>query len=340
MSLSPRSLLVGLVGIVVVSFIVSWAELVTGQIMIGFLQLPPVVVAALFLLVLLTKAMRRIAPRLSLRPGEIAVVYCMLLMAAMLSSRGLMEDLLPTLVGVNYYADPGNRWEELFFRYIPAWAVPWDPGGGVHQFPATAFYQELREGERLPWGLWLGPLARWLLLVAAIFIAFLCLAAILRRQWSDYERLSYPLVQLPVEMIREPAGRSFLSNRLTWAGFAIPTLLFGLNGLHNWDPSLPSINVEISLNNYFTARPWSDITFFVAYLSPGAVGFFYLLPVELLLSFWLFHVVAKVQDLLFSALAFPPSPLPTAAVMATWTTRPRELTSSSSSTWERWPCRI
>lgn len=313
MRLSLRALLVGLIGMVAVSFIVSWGELVTGQIMIGFLQLPPVVVAALFALVLLTKAMRRVAPRYALQPAEIAVVYCMWLMTAMLSSRGLMEDLLPTLVGVNYYANPGNRWEQLFFPYIPAWAVPWDPGGGIHQFSANAFYEGLREGERLPWLLWVGPLSRWLLLVAAIYTAFLCLSAILRRQWSDNERLSYPLVQLPVEMVREAPGSAsggFFSNPLTWIGFAIPTLLFAVNGLHNWNPALPSINVEISINNYFTHRPWSDITFFVAYISPGSVGFFYLLPVELLLSFWLFHVLAKVQDLVFSALAFPPISTP------------------------------
>ena len=184
--------------------------------------------------------------------------------------------------------------------------VPWDPGAGIHQFTATAFYEGLREGEKLPWAAWVRPLGNWLILVGAIFTAFLCLATILRRQWSDNERLSYPLVQLPVEMIREQPGHSFFSNPLTWIGFAIPTILFGINGLHSFNPALPQINVEFSINRYFTVRPWSEITFWVAYLSPGAIGFFYLLPVELLLSFWVFFILAKVQDLVFAALAFPP----------------------------------
>jgi hypothetical protein len=207
--LTFRSLFVGVIGIVLVSAIVAWAELVTGQIMIGFLQIPPAVVAALFVLVLLTKGVKRLAPRWALEPGEIVVVYVMMLMGAMVSSRGLMEDLLPTLVGVNYYADPGNRWYDLFFGQIPAWMVPWDPGAGIHQFTATAFFEGLREGEKLPWAAWVRPLGNWLILVGAIFTAFLCLATILRRQWSDNERLSYPLVQLPVEMIREQPGHSF-----------------------------------------------------------------------------------------------------------------------------------
>jgi hypothetical protein len=301
---------VGLLGVVVVCLIVSWAELVTGQIMIGFLQLPPVVLAALFALALLTKAARRFAPRFALRPGELAVVYCMMLLAAMVSSRGLMEDLVPMLVGINYYANPGNRWEQLFYPYVPAWAVPWQPGLGIHQFPATAFYEGLREGERLPWALWLRPLGLWLILVGAVFAAFLCLAALIRRQWSDNERLAYPLAQLPVDVIREQSGRSFFSNPLTWIGFAIPSLLFGLNGLHNWNPALPSIEVGIGLNRYFPSRPWSDMSFFSAYLSPGSVGFFYLVPSDLLLSFWLFQLLVKAQDVIYSALAFPQLPNP------------------------------
>ena len=301
-----RAVAVGLVGIAAVCFIVSWAELVTGQIMIGFLQLPPVVVAALLALVLANKGVRRIAPGLALGARELAVVYCMMLIASMISSRGLMEDLLPTLVGVNYYADPGNRWQDLFFSQVPTWMVPWDPGGQVKQFSSSAFYEGLREGERVPWALWVRPLARWMLLVAPVFAAFLCLSAILRRQWNDNERLSYPLVQLPLEMIRDQRRRSFFSNPLTWAGFLVPTLLFGLNGLHNHNPALPAIAVDINLRDYLTHRPWSAVTFFHAYLSPGAVGFFYLLPLELLLSFWLFHLLAKVQDVIFSALAFPP----------------------------------
>ncbi len=306
-----RALVVGLVGIVLVCFIVAWAELVTGQIMIGFLQLPPVVVAALLVLVLLTKGLRRVAPRLALRPGEIVVVYCMMLIASMISSRGLMEDLLPTLVGVNYFANPGNRWEEFFFPNIQQRLVPWDTGGGPHQFAATAFFEGLQEGETLPWQAWLRPLANWLVLIGAVYLAFLCLSAILRRQWQDSERLSYPLVQLPLEMIREQPGRSFFSNPLTWIGFALPTIIFGLNGLRNLYPAIPAINVDIDINALLGShRPWSDVTFFHAYLSLGSVGFFYLLPSELLFSFWFFHLLSKVQDLMFSVLAFPPISTP------------------------------
>jgi hypothetical protein len=303
---SARAMLIGVAAVVLVCFLVSWAELVTGQIMIGFLQLPPVALAGLLLLVLANRAVARVSPRLRLRPAEVAAVYCMMVLAAMISSRGLMEDLIPVLVGVNYYADPGNRWEEMFFAHIPTRLVPWDTGAGIRQPAVVGFFEGLREGESVPWEVWVGPLARWLVPVAAVFAAFLCLSVVLRRQWSDNERLSFPLVQLPLEMMREQKGRTFFGNPLTWIGFALPTAVFALNGLHNMNPALPAIALDIDINSYFTQRPWSDMTYFHAYLSLGSIGFFYLLPAELLLSFWLFHVLAKVQDVAVSALAFPP----------------------------------
>src|SRR3712207_2165546 len=99
----------GAIAIAAVVLIVSWAELVTGKIMIGFLQLPPVVLPLLFLLVALNRGVRRVAPRVVLSPPELTVIFVMMVLAAMIASRGVMEDLLPTLVGINYYAG-AERW--------------------------------------------------------------------------------------------------------------------------------------------------------------------------------------------------------------------------------------
>src|SRR6266849_5551312 len=226
-----RAMVVGAVGIACVVLIVSWAELVTGRIMIGFLQLPPVVLPLLFLLVLVNRAIARRAPHLALSAAEIAVAYLMIVLAAMITSRGVMEDLIPGLVAGNYYAGSPNRWDELYFPHIRPWLVPWSPRGGPRQEVARGFYEGYFYGQPIPWGQWAGPLAIWLVLIAAVFGAFLCLAALFRRPWVEQERLSFPLVQLPLEMIREagarsagpgPGSGSLLHNRLLWAGFALP----------------------------------------------------------------------------------------------------------------------
>src|SRR5436309_3859768 len=92
-----RTLLAGTVLMAAVILIVTWAELVTGKIMLGFLQLPPVVLPLLFLLTVLNKGMGRLVPRAALNAAEIALVFTMMVLAAMIASRGIMEDLLPTL---------------------------------------------------------------------------------------------------------------------------------------------------------------------------------------------------------------------------------------------------
>src|SRR3954453_15965180 len=72
-----RTLLAGTVLMAAVILIVTWAELVTGKIMIGFLQLPPVVLPLLFLLIVLNKGVARVAPRAALNAGEIALIFTM-----------------------------------------------------------------------------------------------------------------------------------------------------------------------------------------------------------------------------------------------------------------------
>src|SRR5438552_16442251 len=97
-----RALAVGAIGIFLVVLIVTWAELVTGKIMIGFLQLPPVVLPLLFFLVAANGGLRRFAPRAALTAPEITILFVMMILAAMIASRRVMEDLLPTLSGLNY----------------------------------------------------------------------------------------------------------------------------------------------------------------------------------------------------------------------------------------------
>lgn len=305
-----KVLAVGVPGIAAICCAVSWAELVTAHIQIGFLQLPPIVLAMLFALVLANAAARRLG-RLGLNSQEMAVIYTMWLLAAMVSSRGLMERLLPMLVGVNYLADDTNRWQQFFFPHVRPWLVPWHPAGEAKQAVATWFYEGLPRGEAIPWLSWLMPLAAWAVIVGAIFTAFLCLSVIMRRQWADNERLTFPLVRLPLEMIRGETG--FFANRLTWVGFAIPTVVYGINGLHQSFPSLPAITLDFDLNRFLAVYPWDGVSFLHAYVSFAALGFFYLLPTDLLLSFWLFFLLAKGSDALLTAHGVPVEGMPHAA---------------------------
>jgi len=308
-----RSFLIGLVCVGIISFIIAWAELVAGAIQIGIHQFPPVVLAMLFLVILGNGLAARLRPGRQLRKEELLSIYCMMLIGAMVSSRGLMERLLALTVGLNYYADPTNRWQPLFFPYVRRWLVPWDPQGPEKQPIVVSFFEGLSEGESLPIGSWIVPLLAWGFLFACVCLAFICMATILRRQWADNERLSFPLAQLPVEMIGADGGTTFLRSKLMWFGFAVPTAIYMLNGLARVNPSLPSVKLQWVLNDWMRFPPWDQLPYMPIKFSFAAIGFFYLLPAEILFSFWFFFLLGKLQDVIAISTGTMIHPAPHAA---------------------------
>ncbi len=301
--LTIRAALLGLLGSVAVCFVVCWAELVTKTIQIAICQFAPAAIGMLLFLILVNLGLSRLWRRLALRPHEIAYIYLMILITALSVSRGLLERWIPALIAVNYYATPANHWEELFFGHIPQWAIPWDPAGAAQQPLVRGFFEGLRPGQSFPWRPWIAPLANWLIVIAALMLAYLALASLLRRQWVDNEKLTFPLVQLPIELARDlETGGRFFRNKLTWIGFAIPTLIFGFNGLHGLHPGIPIIKMEYPIAPALApmGRPWADAGISTAYFSLAAVGFAYFLPTQLLFSLWFFYMFVRFENIVFS----------------------------------------
>ena len=297
---SVRALLIGSLAVVVVCWIVAQAELVTGQINIGYLQLPAAAVGMLVVLVWASNYLRRYLRSRGLTPQELVTIYCMMVVGAMISSHGMMEKLIPTLNVINYTSTPSNNWQTIYWPHIKRWLVPWDPKGEIQQLVSKRFFEGLRFGEAVPWRPWVVPMLAWTAMILLLFTAFLCLSALMRRQWVDNEKLSFPLVQLPLEMAKDQGG-GLMGNPMMWGGFAIPAVVFTINGFHNWYPAVPQIALSFPLNQYLTTRPWSDVFYTPITISFAAIGFFYFLPTELLLSLWIFFVGTRVQDVLASS---------------------------------------
>jgi len=312
--LSPAAIAIGVAGSAAACFVVCWAELVVKSIQIAICQFAPAAIGLLLLVVLLNQLLSRLLRRQLLKPHEIIVIYVMILVAALTTSRGLLEKLFATLVGVNYYANEANHWQTLFAPNFPQWAVPFDVRGDLQQPVAVWFYEGTPRGAAIPWGAWAQPLLAGADISLAIISSFACLAAIFRRQWVDNEKLTFPLVNLTLEMAgaTRMAGESFFRSRLTWIGFAIPTVMFMLDGLHGLYPSVPEIPTSYPLNPIFSGwgKPWRDLGYTTAYFSLAAVGFAYFLPQQLLFSLWAFYVLIRLQNIIFSAFGAPPEAMP------------------------------
>lgn len=299
MGISFRAFFIGVLAAAAVSLIVSYAELAITYIQIGFLQLPPVVVGMLLFLILGSAWARRIRQSFGLTPRELLTVYCMMLFASMVSSRGLLEKVIPLLVTPAYFANESNGWVKLYFPHIRRWMVPFDPSQTAANSPqlvAKRFFEGMSAGDSIPWHQWIGPLAMWGLLALMMFGAYLCLAAIIRKQWVDNEKLTFPLAQLPLEMVRSDRETGFFRNWLTWAGFAVPGLVFAVNGLHGWFPMVPEIRLMIDLGEYAVNPPLNSVGFTPMFMSFAAIGFFFLQPLDLLFSLWFFFLLTRVQQ--------------------------------------------
>ncbi|MBI2299585.1 MAG: hypothetical protein HYU66_11705 [Armatimonadetes bacterium] len=296
-----RALLLGVAAVVLLAFVTVYGDMVVQQVQIGILQFAPPALAALFVLVLLNRLVKALLRRQVLGRQDLLPLYVMMTVAVLMCSRGTIEKLIPPLTYVNYYATPENKYMELFGPYLPDWLVVFDPQGDLKQGIANAYHQG---NATVPWRHWLGPILSWTGLLTLVYVTFFCLSVVLRRQWADHEKLVFPLTALPLTLIGDDTAAPFLRNRLTWIGVAIPSAIYLLNGLHANIPAIPQITLRWQLNQFLTTRPWNGIYYTPVQISFGAVGFFYFLSSDLLLSLWVFFVLTRVTDVIGTQLGF------------------------------------
>src|SRR5438552_342937 len=235
--IGARAYLIGLAGTVLVDLWIHYAELVLGgargHSALANTSIPLGAFCALFVLVLLNQGLRRSAPRLALSPAEVLVVYVMMTVATVLSSSGMLHFILPSVAAPVYFATPENHWAQLLWPYLKPWMAQMDPAA------LRGFY---RGGEPIPVGAWLPQMATWCGFLALLALTALCMAALLRRQWVERERLTFPTVFLPLELIRN--DEAFLSNRLLWLGAALPLVIGLFNNLNLNFPAIPRFDVR------------------------------------------------------------------------------------------------
>ena len=249
------------------------------------------IAAALYIPV--ERGLRRSEP---LSFAELIAVYLMLMVGTLVTSYATAHFLFPTLTSAVYFSQSEGRWKTWLDR-VPDWFGPRSPEA-VGGFWKGDVWQ-------VPWGEWIGPLAAWFVLVLVIIWVMLCLNTLVQRQWIDRERLSFPLVTLPVAVARqEPdhAWNSFFRSPWAWAGVAVPVVLHTINGLHTYYPSFPTIEFRhINVMQGVDSAPWNamrglDVTFY-----PCIAGISYLLTLEVSLSVWFFYLLRKLLPVLGAA---------------------------------------
>jgi hypothetical protein len=149
---------------------------------------------------------------------------------------------------------------------------------------------------------WLVPVLWWSALLGALGIVMLCLNVLIRQQWVEGEKLSYPIIRLPLELTSEGAG-GLWTNRLLLAGLALAGSIDLINGLHALFPIIPAIPTRsIEIGHFFTEKPLSAIGWTPVCFFPFVIGLSFFMPLDLSFSCWVFYWVWKAQMVMGSAL--------------------------------------
>ncbi|OIO03766.1 hypothetical protein AUJ67_00310 [Candidatus Desantisbacteria bacterium CG1_02_49_89] len=144
-----------------------------------------------------------------------------------------------------------------------------------------------------------------------MYLTMFCVGVILRKQWVENEKLVFPLVQLPLEMVSTEEGKlpgfipAFFKNKIMWLGFIIPAAIHTINGLHYYFPFIPQINLFFDMTKYFSAKPWNAINPLWIIIHFSVIGFVYLLPVELSFSLFFFYWIFHLQAVIGNMMGFP-----------------------------------
>ena len=238
----------------------------------------------------------------ALKPGELVVVTAMMLVGGAVTTMGLVGYLIPSMAAPYYLADNLNNWETQLWPYLPSWAAPLDEDGvGIKAI--TQFYIGLQEGEQLPWEPWVWPLVWWGVFVTALYGCMISVMTILRKQWVDYERLTFPIAQVHQELCAVASDPwrpgSLLRNKLFWFGFAVPAVACTVKALGRFFPGLPDLVISYSTKQF--GHP------FYIHISYAVLGFTFLIPNRVAFSVWFLNILSFIFRCMMKKYALEPT---------------------------------
>lgn len=266
------------------------------------LMTPPI--SALLFMVILNWPLRRFAPKLAFSQSDLIVIFAIVSVAGAISGEwcGIYRG---SVYNYPFQSRSNPTYKDLLSKYIPDWLAVHDmskvkdvEGGGkgalyvLHKIPVF-----------LPVWLGLGGL------MLSLCFAMICINSLMRGAWCERERLTFPLIQLPVAMTEEGGGGGMWRSKHMWFAFAVMFSIDILNGLNYLYPNLPSIPVKdlFYIDQAFKDPPLSNIGDFRLSIYPfmAAIGLF--MPSDLLLSFVVFFLLRKATHVVLASQGIPQS---------------------------------
>lgn len=254
--------------------------------------LPEGAVIPFLFLLLVNFLIGRLREGWMLTPGELLLIFVMVLVANS-TPIFLIYMFLSAIASPHYFANPENKWDRELIPYMKKWLIVDDKQA------VKWFFEGLPAGEKIPFSAWLTPLAHWLPFFFLLSLTSYLVVILFRQHWMEREKLSYPLMQVPLQLVRWGKG-SLFRNYLFWLGVAIPFLIMSEHILHLFFPVLPALPVDhIGCLNWGWTPVRSQPLLCFNFLAFG-IGF--LLPTDVLCGIWFFYVLTLFEEAIFKRL--------------------------------------
>ncbi len=257
--------------------------------------------------------LKRFFPRHAFSQGELITCYAMMTIASALAGHDSLQLGIPAVQGfpIWFQSERESLGWDKFNHFFPDWAMVKDKEILKPLYYGTGTHILYTRPHLLAWAL---PVLIWCLFILALGTVMICLNVILRKQWTENEKLAYPIVQLPMAMTQEGGSLSFFTNKPFWIGICIGAALDIWNGLATFYPSIPLMVVRHdhptrNLGQFFTAPPWNAVGWVPMPLYPFIIALGYFLPLDLSFSLWFFYLFKLGLNVLAANIGVEPGRL-------------------------------
>ncbi|KPK59855.1 MAG: hypothetical protein AMK73_08415 [Planctomycetes bacterium SM23_32] len=220
--------------------------------------------------------------QLALRTDELMVTGAMMLVGGSIVTSGLVAYFIPSISSVYNLANATNNWRGELWPVMPRMLAPLDPDGGI--LAITRYWMGLRAGQPIPWQPWVRPLAVWGVFLMSMFACMMAIMTIMRKQWVDYEHLSFPIAQVPAELCvaaGSPWHRaSIFRSKAFWIALGLTFLLASFGG----------VSYYLGRPTFFRSRHWVELAEepwrYPLYFDVVVVGLVFLIPNRIAFTVW------------------------------------------------------
>ena len=225
--------------------------------------------------------------RVGLSRRELLALYCIVLVAGAVLTHAVVVWMLVKNIALHYTARVQPLWQRMFLAQVPDWYAPSDPAA------VEGFFEGQAE---VPWSLWRTPLLAWGGFMVALFGCNLCLMVLLQRQWITHERLTFPMAQVPLEMLQAGEGPERAARltraRLFWLGLGLSFSVNWYSSLSAKIPALPELSLFLyDVIPWQPVGPLAGIGGVTLVFWPWMIALAYLVPKDLSFSVWFFSLV-------------------------------------------------